>query len=151
VQGAFNAGAARFSPDGHWLAYVSDESERNEVYVRPFPEAGPRVAISATGGTQPAWSRDGRELFFRNGDQQLAVSISYSPRFVAGKPEVLFSRSIAQDASGVAYDLIADYDVSMDGRRFVFPKYNPTPESGPKARVVLNWFATLRRLASAGK
>ena len=55
------------------------------------------------------------------------------------------------DASGVAYDLIADYDVSMDGRRFVFPKYNPTPESGPKARVVLNWFATLRRLASAGK
>jgi dipeptidyl aminopeptidase/acylaminoacyl peptidase len=148
VQGAFNAGGARFSPDGHWLAYVSDESGRNEVYVRPFPEAGPRIAISASGGTQPAWSRDGRELFFRNGDQLLAVSISYSPRFVAGKPEVLFSRTIAQDA---AYDLMADYDVSTDGKRFVFPKYNPAPETGPRVRIILNWFAALRRLTSTGK
>ena len=150
VQGPFNAGGARFSPDGHWVAYVSDESGNNEVYVRPYPE-GTRVQISAAGGTQPVWSSNGRELFFRNGDELLAVSVSPGLTFTAGKPSVLFSRSMQEDSSGRAYGFMADYDVSNDGRRFVFPKYTPNSSNAPRARVILGWVQELKRLAGAGK
>jgi serine/threonine protein kinase/Tol biopolymer transport system component len=151
VQGPFNAGGARFSPDGHWVAYVSDESGRNEVYVRPYPEAGTRLQISAAGGSQPVWSRNGRELFFRKGDELLAVNVTLAPSFTAGKPLVLFSRSTPEDSSGMAYGLMADYDVSNDGRRFVFPKYNPDSSNVPRARVILDWFFELKRVTTPGK
>jgi eukaryotic-like serine/threonine-protein kinase len=150
VQGPFNAGGARFSPDGHWVAYVSDESGNNEVYVRPYPN-GTRVQISAAGGTQPVWSSNGRELFFRSGDQLMAVNITPGTNFSAGKPVVLFSRSMAEDSSGRAYGLMADYDVSNDGQRFVFPKYNPNAASVARARVILDWFLELKRLTRAAK
>jgi eukaryotic-like serine/threonine-protein kinase len=87
VQGPFNAGGARFSPDGHWMAYVSDESGRTEVYLRAYPQAGPRIQISVEGGTAPVWWHNGRELFFRNGDQVFAVSM-IGAQAVAGKPQV---------------------------------------------------------------
>ena len=151
VQGPFNAGAARFSPNGHWVAYVSDESGNNEVYVRPYAE-GTRVQISASGGTQPVWSSNGRELFFRNGDELLAVSVTAGATFSAGKPLVLFSRSMQDDSSGGAYrGFMADYDVANDGRRFVFPKYSPRSSNAPRARVILGWSAELKRLAGTGK
>lgn len=152
VQGPFNAGGARFSPNGHWVAYVSDESGNNEVYVRPYGE-GTRVQISASGGTQPVWSSNGHELFFRNGDELLAVSITSGPTFSAGKPMVLFSRSMQDDsASGRAYGgFMPDYDVANDGRRFVLPKYNPRSSNAPRARVILGWSAELKRLAGTGK
>jgi serine/threonine-protein kinase len=150
IQGPFNAGGARFSPDGNWVAYVSDESGRNEVYVRPYPE-GTRVQISAAGGTQPVWSSNGRELFFRNGDQLLAVNVTLGRSFAASKPVVLFSRSIAADSSGIAYELMADYDVSKDGQRFVFPKSSPESAEVPHARVILDWFSELKRLTTAAK
>jgi serine/threonine-protein kinase len=144
VQGSFNAGGAKFSPDGKWVAYVSDESGRNEVYVRPYEQAGARVQISADGGSQPAWSRSGRELFFRNGDQLLAVSMGPGPSLTPGRPVLLFSRATEEDASGFAYDLMADYDVSLDGQRFVFPKYNREVSNVPKVRVILNWFDAIK-------
>jgi serine/threonine protein kinase/Tol biopolymer transport system component len=150
VQGPFNAGGARFSPDGHWVAYVSDESGSNEVYVRPYPE-GTRQQISAAGGTQPVWSSNGRELFFRSRDQLMAVNITPGTSFSAGKPVVLFSRSMPEDSSGRAYGFMADYDVSNDGQRFVFPKYNPNSASVPRARVILDWFLELKRVTNAGK
>jgi eukaryotic-like serine/threonine-protein kinase len=149
VQGPFNAGGARFSPAGHWVAYVSDESGRNEVYVRPYSEAGTRVQISAAGGSQPVWSRDGHELFFRSGDELLAVDVSPGPNLSAGKPVVLFSRSMVEDSSGKAYDFMADYDVSNDGRRFVLPKYNPNSSNTPRIRMMLDWFSELKRITTA--
>lgn len=149
VQGPFNAGGARFSPDGHWIAYVSDESGRNEVYLRPYPEAGARIPISAGGGTGPVWSRNGRELFFRNGNQILAVNITLGPQVVAGKPQVLFSKTISDDASGPAYDFIADYDVSPDGQRFAMPKYSVEGASSPNAHLILNWSQGLKRLTNS--
>jgi serine/threonine-protein kinase len=151
VQGPFNAGGARFSPDGRWVAYVSDESGRNEVYIRPYGEAGTRQQISADGGTQPVWSSDGHELFFRSGDQLLVVDVILAPSFAAGKPVVLFTKHTPADSSGVAYDWMADYDVSNDGRRFAFPKYSPDSGNAPHARVILGWFSELRRLTTAGK
>jgi len=149
-KGPFNAGGARFSPDGHWVAYVSDESGRNEVYVRPYPE-GTRVQISVAGGSQPVWSSNGHELFFRSGDELLAVTVSPGPNFSASKPVVLFSRSMPEDSSGRAYDFMADYDVSNDGRRFVFPKYHPDSTNVPHARVILDWFLELKRVTATGK
>ena len=63
----FNEGGPVFSPDGHWLAYISDESGRPEIYVKPYPGPGGKWLISTEGGTEPAWNRNGRELFFRRG------------------------------------------------------------------------------------
>ena len=151
VQGPFNAGGARCSPDGHWLAYVADESGRNEIYLRPYPQAGPRIQISAEGGTSPVWSRNGRELFFRNGDQILAVSMTAGAQVVAGKPQVLFSKLIPEDASGPAYDIIADFDVSADGQHFVMPRYSAEARNPPGSIVILNWREELKRKMSAGK
>ena len=86
----FNEGAPRFSPDGRWLAYVSDESGRYEVYVQPYPGPGGKWQISTDGGTEPAWNRNGRELFYRSGDKMMAVDIATQPSFAAGKPRMLF-------------------------------------------------------------
>lgn len=151
IQGPFNAGGARFSPDGHWIAYVSDESGRYEVYVRSYPEGGTRIPISSAGGTQPVWSRNGRELFFRNGDQTISVTVGLSPSPVVGKPETLFTRTTFDDSSGPAYGMSADYDVSLDGQRFVMRKHNQDNNQVPTARIVFNWFDELKRLTSTNR
>jgi Tol biopolymer transport system component len=72
----FNEWSPKLSPDGRWLAYVSDESGRSEISVRPFPDPGGKFAISTDGGSEPRWSRDGRELFYRNGDKMMAVTMA---------------------------------------------------------------------------
>ena len=101
----------RLSPDGRWLAYTSNESGRSEVLVQSFPEPGGRTQISTSGGTEPVWSRDGRELFYLNGDAMMAVEIRTSPTFSAGTPRLLFEGRYVRSPNGVA-----SYDVSADGR-----------------------------------
>jgi eukaryotic-like serine/threonine-protein kinase len=86
----FNEGGPRFSPDGRWLAYVSDESDRWEIYVQPYPGPGGKWQISTDGGTEPVWNPNGRELFYRSGDKMMAVDIATQPGFAAGRPRVLF-------------------------------------------------------------
>ncbi|HYM10119.1 MAG TPA: protein kinase [Bryobacterales bacterium] len=86
----FDERLPRFSPDGKWLAYVSDESGRNDVYVQPFPGPGPKWLVSTDGGTDPVWSKDGRELFYRQGDQMMAVSAAPKAEFSASRPRRLF-------------------------------------------------------------
>jgi eukaryotic-like serine/threonine-protein kinase len=81
----------QFSPDGQWLAYGSTESGREEVYVQPFPGPGRRVLISTDGGTEPRWSRNGRELFYRNADKFMAVDVMTQPTFSPGPPQLLGS------------------------------------------------------------
>ena len=99
VQTRFNEAYPDFSPDGHWLAYASNESGRTEVYVQPYPGPGPRQQVSTDGGTGPAWSRDGRELFYTTtqtvGGQathtrMMAVPVGLRPTFTAGAPRMLF-------------------------------------------------------------
>jgi serine/threonine-protein kinase len=131
----FWEGDPQFSPDGRWLAYISDQSGRHEVYVVPFPGAGERIQISTEGGREPVWRHDGRELFYRSGDKVMAVPIQTKPTFRAGRPQVLFRGD---------YD--PGYDVAPDGQRFLMIK--TPPESAPRQiNVVLNWFEELRRLA----
>jgi serine/threonine-protein kinase len=134
----------RLSPDGRWLAYTSDESGRIEVIVQSFPEPGGKTQISTSGGVEPVWSRDGRELFFLNGDAMMAVEIRTSPTFSAGAPRMLFEGRYV-----LSPNFVASYDVSADGQRFLrVQPMHPDPPTD-RIQVTLNWFEELKRLAPA--
>ncbi len=128
-----------FSPDGRWLAYVSDESGRREVYVQPYPALDKRWLISNDGGNEPTWRGDGKELFYRNGHKMMSVSIETEPEFRAGPPQVLFEAE---------YDLHPfddrNYDVTQDGQRFVMIQSEGLTDD-VEIHVALNWFHELSR------
>ncbi len=113
MKGAFGESAVALSPDGHWIAYQSDEAGRTEVYVRPYPDPGARVPVSVQGGSEPAWSRDGRELFYRSGDSMMLATVSLSPTFAVSARRRLF---VGSYLTGVTF---RQYDVSPDGQHFV--------------------------------
>jgi serine/threonine-protein kinase len=138
----FTEGGAHFSPVGHWLAYVSDESGRPEIYVQPYPGPGGKWQISTDGGTEPQWNRNGRELFYRNGDKMMAVETTTQPSFSAGNPHVLFEgRYLAR-----MFPLTTiSYDVSADGQRFLMIKETEQAQSAAQINVVLNWQEELKR------
>lgn len=131
--------AAPQSPDGDHFAYVPDEEGSTEVYVRPYPDAGSRVRISTDGGTEPVWRRDGRELFYRSHDRMMSVSTQTAPSFRAGEPETLFEQPFQLDQWGKA-----NYDVSLDGERFLMVR--TTPSTTTCLPVIVNWFDELKRL-----
>jgi serine/threonine protein kinase len=142
----FVEGAPEFSPDGRWMAYVSDESGRFEVYVQPYPGPGGKWQISTDGGAEPVWNRNGRELFFRSGAKMMAVDITTQPAFSAGTPRMLFDK---QYVSTSAPQTFRYFDVSPDGQRFLMVKQG---EQAPtQISVVLNWPEDLKRRAPAGK
>jgi serine/threonine-protein kinase len=133
--------SAKFSPNGRWVAYLSDEMGQAEVYVRPYPERDPKIPISTGGGVEPVWARDGRELFYRNGDKMMVVSITVEPTFIPSKPEMLFEGQYRLSAPGYPY-----YDVAPDGQRFVMIKASGVRSAPTYVNVVLNWFEELNRL-----
>jgi serine/threonine-protein kinase len=127
------------SPDGRWLAYISEESGRQEVYVRPFPNIGEgKWQVSTDGGQQPAWAHSGRELFYRNdaGDM-VAVAVRTTPTFALGERDVLFD--------GAGYSLLSpfhtSYTVSGDDQRFLMVKYLGGGED--ETVLVLGWHREL--------
>ena len=135
-------GAPRFSPDGRWIAYVSDESGRAEIYVQPYPGPGGKWQISTDGGIEPVWNPNGRELFYRSADRMMAVPVTMQPTFSVGKPMMLFKGDYLASpfpATGVTYD------VTGDGQRFLMVKDAPQA-SDIRINVVVNWFEELKRL-----
>jgi len=141
VRTPFSEQSPRLSPDGHWLAYASNESGRSEVLVQSFPEAGARTQISTSGGTEPVWSRDGRELFYLDGDAMRVVEVRTTPTFSAGAPRLLFEGRYIQSPNGVA-----SYDVSADGQRFLrVQPLHPDPPTH-EIQVTVNWTEELKRL-----
>ncbi len=141
LQTRFNETAPRFSPDGRWLAYISDESGRFEIYVQPYPGPGGKWQISTEGGTEPMWNPNGRELFYRSGDKMMAVDIASQPSFSAGTPRMLFEGRY--ETPIVPID---NYDVSLDGQRFLMLKPSEQAQAAPtQINVVLNWFEELKR------
>jgi eukaryotic-like serine/threonine-protein kinase len=135
-------GAPRFSPDGRWMAYVSDESGRPEIYVQPFPGPGGKWQLSTDGGIEPVWNPNGRELFYRSGDRMMAVAVTTAPTFSAGRPQMLFRGEYLASpfpATGVTYD------VTRDGQRFLMVKDAPQA-ANMQIHVVVNWFEELKRL-----
>ena len=135
------------SPDGGWLAYQSDESGRGEIYVRPFPGPGGKWLISTEGGTQPVWARNGRELFYRNGDKMMAAAVETEPVFAAVKPKLLFE---GHYETGI-YPSLPNYDVSPDGRRFLMIKSSEQETAATQINVVLNWLEDLKRRVPTAK
>jgi Tol biopolymer transport system component len=129
----FDERSPRLSPDGKWLAYVSNESGRDEIYVQPFPGPGRKWLISTDGGIDPVWSRDGRELFYRQGQQMMAVWTVAAADFSADRPRRLFEARFDTGSNG------PNYDVSPDGKWFVMPRSDRAPISDA-LHLVLNWF-----------
>jgi Tol biopolymer transport system component len=144
LQSTFNQSSPRFSPDGHWVVYASNESGREEIYVQPYPGPGGKWLISAEGGAYPIWARSGREIFFRSEDKIMVVPVETQPTFKAGTPRMLF-----QSAN---YLRLANYDVAPDGQHFLMIKEKEAPASSKEVSIVLHWTDELkRRVPSAGK
>jgi hypothetical protein len=135
----FDEHSAQFSPDGRWIAYVSNESQRLQVYVARFPGAGDKRQISLEGGFSPRWRRDGKEIFYVGPERKLmsaAVNVKGDALEVA-QVRPLFGPVSFNDA------FYYDYDVSADGQRFlVLP---PPQTSGEGVTVVQNWTAGLKK------
>jgi Tol biopolymer transport system component len=134
----FRADAARLSSDGRWMAYQSDEAGRPEVYVMRYPAPGGRFRISRNGGSDPVWSPDGREIFFKSGHKLMAAAIQTTPKLNAGVPRVLFEGP---------FD---GFDIAPDGQRLVLvrPAYKDLPP-GPLV-IVLGVLDDLGRRVPAG-
>jgi len=122
---------AEVSPDGRWLAYASDESGRVEVYVQGFPEGGDRIQVSIDGGEWPRWSADGRELFFRWGNQMMRVAVAGGAALSVSRPAVLFRAEFGEG-----------YSIARDGRFLITQRDAQAPPV--RVNVILNWFDQLR-------
>jgi eukaryotic-like serine/threonine-protein kinase len=127
----------RFSPDGRWVAYASDESGRAEVYVRSFAEGGGRIQVSVAGGRRPIWDADGKQLYYWEGNRLVSARLSFG-----GAPAVLSRTPLF---SGRYED---DFDVAPDGTRFLMIQ---TESSGLSLVVVPHWRTELRRLTGEGR
>ena len=137
LQTPFRELAANLSPDGHFVAYVSDESGRYEVYVQRFPGGGGKQQVSSNGGGQPRWRRDGKELFYVARRTLLAVDVTTMPNFSMGSPRELF------ESEGLDSPTVQYYDVSADGQRFILRELMEVDDP-TVIRVVQNWFAEFR-------
>jgi eukaryotic-like serine/threonine-protein kinase len=142
----FNESQGRFSPDSRFIAYASDESGRDEIYVQPFPTAvGGKWKVSTGGGVAPRWRSDGKELFYLSRDSKMmAVEVSTGPTFEAGIPKALFHAPIL--GGGTARDATR-YDVGADGRKFLINSVaaEGSPPPPPAITVVMNWTALLKK------
>ena len=146
-----------FSPDGRWLAYVSDESGQFEVYVRRYPSGTNRELVSQGGGLNPAWSRDGSELFYHMiGKGVFVVPFTAGPEVLIGSPHLLFrpaagvasaGRSNPQVPYGTgAVNWAPPYDIGSDGDRLLMVRQTENPESANEVVIVQNWHEELKRL-----
>jgi len=134
----YNESEGQFSPDGRWMAYVSDESGAPQVYVQSFPTLGGQRQVSAAGGTQPRWRRDGKELFYLAPDRKLmAVTVRTGATFDADAPRALFQTALDLN------EVRQTYDVAPDGQRFLLN--TRVDEGAPPITVVLNWLALLKK------
>jgi eukaryotic-like serine/threonine-protein kinase len=138
-----------FSPDGHWMAYTSNESGRTEVYVRPFPGPGGKWQISAEGGETPIWSRDEKHLYYVGlmDDEYWTTDVQTGGTFSVSKPRLLFKSGdfpVGEPSRTV--------DTSLDGKRFLMAKLGDR-KAQPVTELILvqNWFEELQRLAPAKK
>jgi serine/threonine-protein kinase len=147
LEAKVTAEGANLSRDGHFVAYLSQESGQREIYIRPFPGPGGQVTVSVGGGQEPVWARNG-ELFYRslNGQRMFAVPVTTTPALKVGTSVELFQGSYFVSPTGSPR---AQYDVTTDAQRVLMlaPSANTnTPRPRPRIVVVQNWFEELTRL-----
>jgi serine/threonine-protein kinase len=140
IREAFNQSQPEASPDGRWLAYVSDESGRFEVYVRPTGGGTGKWQVSADGGDEPRWSRSGGELFYREGDRVMTVEIERGRQLRASRPRALFRGPYLKSYGP---DACPTYDVAPDGR-FLMVEAGPET-SGSRIDIMLHWLDQLSK------
>jgi eukaryotic-like serine/threonine-protein kinase len=152
LQSKFDEGAPKFSPDGNWVAYCSNESGKPEVYVTPYPGPGPKVLVSTDGGSDPVWRRKGGELYFRRGTQMMVVQVTTQPKLTLSKPRVLWDGAYMHGTSsscGGPGVTSSNYDVSADGERFVMIEERTQDVVSRQVNVVVGWAEELKRAAQA--
>ena len=142
----FAEGFSDLSPDGRWLAYVSNESGKYEVYVQAYPGGGEKMTVSADGGYEPLWSPDGREIIYRKGGDVVVVDIQTTPAFRSSRPRQLFTGQYIHGGNLSAIG--GSYHVAPDGQHFLMI-VGGEEEGGDQLNLVLNWFEELERLAPA--
>ncbi len=129
------------SPDGRWLAYASDQTGQQEIWVRPYPGPGAAVRISPNGGVEPVWARSGRELYYLEGTRLMAVAVTAGDRFNFSPATLLF------DNDYLLSSLSPSYDVARDGRFLVLKPIRSDRAVAPSRVVVIqNWREELKRL-----
>jgi Tol biopolymer transport system component len=134
-----------FSPDGHWIAYTSNESGRYEIYIQSFPGPGGKWQISSQGGREPLWARNGKELFYRSGNQYWVADVQTGSAFSAGRPRLLFEQH------GYVPTYLRNYDISPDGRRFLMVEFDDVkPQPVTEIIFVQNWFEELKHFVPSG-
>jgi len=137
----FDEGSPMISPDGHWLAYVSSESGRNEVYLRRWPEGGARWRVSTDGGTEPGWHPSGTRLFYRDGRTMMEARLSLTEEATVTERDSLFS---GEYFSNIRWP---EYDIAPDGESLLMVRLEG---SQPRPVVVLGWAQRVRELVKAG-
>ncbi|HEX7793575.1 MAG TPA: hypothetical protein VF456_04450, partial [Vicinamibacterales bacterium] len=150
IRTKFSEGSPKFSPNGAWLAYSSNEGGQPEVFARAYP-GGQTVPISTSGGTDPLWRHDGRQLYYRLGDLMMVVDISHSGLPEVSKPRVLWRGNYlagAGSSCGMAGPTSSNYDVTPDGERFLMIEDASPAAECERLRVVSNWSLELRNPAT---
>jgi serine/threonine-protein kinase len=138
---------ARLSPDGKWLAYVSEESGSAEVYVQPYPALNARVPVSTAGGREPVWSRDGRKLFFRSDENVMEAGVTSISPLEFAAPKVLFRDGFTRTQGGGH----THFDVGSDDRFLMIENPHKATSGRQEIHIVLNWAHELQRLVPAKK
>jgi eukaryotic-like serine/threonine-protein kinase len=142
LNGNSNEDHASFSPNGKWVAYVSDESGRNEVYIVPFPKRGGRWQVSTEGGEAPHWRRDGKELFYVSPtDKLMAVEILESGKSL----RISSTRTLFQIDPPASHWADWRFDVTADGKKFIVVTRQPEQPSAEPVTLVVNWQALLKQ------
>jgi dipeptidyl aminopeptidase/acylaminoacyl peptidase len=131
----YNESNPMFSPDGHFIAYESDETGQREVFVSPFPGPGRKWQVSNGGGFSPQWTRRGQELLYRNGDRILTVTVTTTPFQLTSPRELL-----------VLPPRTTEFAAAPDGERLMLIHRDGADLVAPQLHVVLNWLDELKRL-----
>jgi len=129
------------SPDGRWVAYTSDESDREEVYAEVFPGGGSRVQLSVDGGTEPIWSANGQEVFYRSAGRLMSVAVQAGSALSAAVPTTLFEAAFVSSA---AFGPPA-YAATADGQHFYFLRSPPAAPTPRRITVIVNWLEEFKK------
>ena len=148
VETPFSERGAIFSPNGRWVAYVSDKSGQNDIYAQPFPGPGVEITISVEGGEEPVWAPSGRELYYRHEDEFVVVSVEETEQSLSvSTPRHVLDDRFLRDNGG-ANGGVANYDIAPNGEAFVMVEDASSAGASlqaPRLYVITNWFEELKQ------